>query len=100
MKTGCWVYRAAHLRTSPNPSTTEELDSALTRIREYSQPRRKRLLVVEDNPAEQLSTQELLGYEDIDIDVVESGSEALRALSECQLRLRGSRPPSARYERL
>ena len=64
------------------PSTTEELDSALTRIREYSQPRRKRLLLVEDNPAEQLSTQELLGYEDIDIDVVESGSEALRALSE------------------
>jgi HAMP domain-containing protein/signal transduction histidine kinase/DNA-binding response OmpR family regulator len=64
------------------PSTTEELDSALTRIREYSQPRRKRLLLVEDNPAEQLSTQELLGYEDIDIDVVESGNEALRALSE------------------
>jgi CheY-like chemotaxis protein len=64
------------------PSTTEELDAALSRIREYSQPRRKRLLVVEDNPAEQLSTQELLGYEDIDIDVVESGGEALRALSE------------------
>ena len=64
------------------PSTTEELDVALTRIREYSQPRRKRLLVVEDNPAEQLSTQELLGYEDIDIDVVESGGAALRALSE------------------
>jgi HAMP domain-containing protein/signal transduction histidine kinase/CheY-like chemotaxis protein len=39
------------------PSTTEDLDAALTRIREYSQPRRKRLLVVEDNPAEQLSTR-------------------------------------------
>ncbi|MGD0156906.1 MAG: HAMP domain-containing protein [Terracidiphilus sp.] len=64
------------------PSTTEELDAALTRIREYSQPRRKRLLVVEDNPAEQLSTQELLGHEDIDIDVVESGGAALRALSD------------------
>ncbi len=64
------------------PSTTEELDAALARIREYSQPRRKRLLLVEDNPAEQLSTQELLGYEDIDIDVVESGGAALRALSE------------------
>ena len=50
------------------PSTTEDLDSALTRIREYSQPRRKRLLVVEDNPAEQLSVKELLWYEDIDID--------------------------------
>ena len=64
------------------PSTTEDLDAALTRIREYSQPRRKRLLVVEDNPAEQLSTRELLGYEDIDIDVVDSGGAALRALSE------------------
>ncbi len=64
------------------PSTTEELDAALARIREYSQPRRKRLLVVEDNPAEQLSTRELLGHEDIDIDVVESGGAALRALSE------------------
>jgi HAMP domain-containing protein/CheY-like chemotaxis protein len=63
------------------PSTTEELESALTRIREYSQPRRKRLLVVEDNPAEQLSTRELLGYEDIDIDIVDTGSAALNALS-------------------
>ncbi len=64
------------------PSTTEELESALTRIREYSQPRRKRLLVVEDNPAEQLSTRELLGYEDIDIDIVDTGSAALDALSK------------------
>jgi HAMP domain-containing protein/CheY-like chemotaxis protein len=64
------------------PSTTEELESALARIRDYSQPRRKRLLVVEDNPAEQLSTRELLGYEDIDIEVVDSGSEALKALNE------------------
>jgi len=64
------------------PSTTEDLDAALTRIREYSQPRRKRLLVVEDNPAEQFSTRELLGYDDIDIDVVESGGAALDALSE------------------
>jgi len=64
------------------PSTPEELESALTRIREYSQPRRKRLLVVEDNPAEQLSTRELLGYEDIDIDVVDTGSAALNALGK------------------
>jgi CheY-like chemotaxis protein len=64
------------------PSSAEDLDAALTRIHEYSQPRRKRLLVVEDNPAEQLSTRELLGYEDIDIDVVDSGAAALLALSE------------------
>ena len=62
------------------PSTTEDLDLALTRIRDYSQPRRKRLLVVEDNPAEQLSTRELLSYEDIDIDMADSGASALHAL--------------------
>ena len=37
------------------PTTPEGLEAALSRIKEYSAPRRKRLLVVEDNPAEQLS---------------------------------------------
>ena len=36
--------------------------------------------MVEDNPAEQLSTRELLWHEDIDIDVIDSGSAALEAL--------------------
>ena len=31
------------------PTTTEGVEAALTRIKEYAQPRRKRLLVVEDN---------------------------------------------------
>ncbi len=64
------------------PSTTEDIEAALARIREYSQPRRKRLLVVEDNPAEQLSVCELLGHEDIDIDVADSGKSALKRLEE------------------
>jgi HAMP domain-containing protein/CheY-like chemotaxis protein/GAF domain-containing protein len=64
------------------PSSPQDLDAALTRIWDYSQPRRKRLLLVEDNPAEQFTTSELLGHEDIDIDVVESGESALLALSE------------------
>jgi CheY-like chemotaxis protein/signal transduction histidine kinase/HAMP domain-containing protein len=62
------------------PTSTDELNSALSRIREYAQPRRKKLLLVEDNPAEQLSTRELLWHEDIDIDVVDSGASALEAL--------------------
>src|SRR4029079_2960596 len=37
------------------PTTTEGVEAALRRIKEYSAPRRKRLLVVEDNPAEQMS---------------------------------------------
>jgi HAMP domain-containing protein/CheY-like chemotaxis protein/signal transduction histidine kinase len=64
------------------PSNTEALEAALSRIREYAQRSRKRLLVVEDNPAEQLSVRELLGHDDIDIEVAESGSDALLALSE------------------
>ena len=43
------------------PTTTEELEAALTRIKEYAQPRRKRLLVVEDNPAEQFSITRTAG---------------------------------------
>jgi len=62
------------------PTTPEGLESALTRIKEYSAPRRKRLLVVEDNPAEQLSIRELLGYDDIDVVVVSSGEEAVQAV--------------------
>src|SRR5262249_57598357 len=37
------------------PTTTEGLENALSRIKEYVTPHRKRLLVVEDNAAEQLS---------------------------------------------
>ena len=64
------------------PSTTEGLDDALNRIREYSLPRRKKLLIVEDNPAEQMSIRELLGSDDIDVDVIDNGTAALNALSE------------------
>jgi HAMP domain-containing protein/CheY-like chemotaxis protein/signal transduction histidine kinase len=63
------------------PATPEGLETALTRIKEYSAPRRKRLLVVEDNPAEQLSIKELLGYDDIDVTVVSSGEEAIQAVN-------------------
>ena len=49
------------------PTTTEGLQSAISRIRDFSKPRRKRLLVVEDNAAERFSITELLGHDDIDI---------------------------------
>jgi len=63
------------------PTTPEGLETALTRIQAYAAPRRKRLLVVEDNPAEQLSIKELLGYDDIDVTVVSSGEEAIQAVN-------------------
>ena len=42
-------------------------DDVLARIKEYAKPRRKRLLVVEDDSVEQMSIEELLGYDDIEI---------------------------------
>ncbi len=66
------------------PTTTEGVDAAITRIKEYAKPRRKRLLVVEDNPAEQMSIQELLSYDDIEIDTAGTGSGALSSLRQQQ----------------
>jgi HAMP domain-containing protein/CheY-like chemotaxis protein/signal transduction histidine kinase len=62
------------------PTTPEGLDNALSRIKEYSSPRRKKLLIVEDNPAEQLSICTLLGHDDVDISIVDSGQSALASL--------------------
>jgi CheY-like chemotaxis protein len=59
------------------PTNTEGLEAALLRIKEYASPRRKQLLIVEDNPAEQMTIRELLGYDDIDVHTVGNGSEAL-----------------------
>jgi CheY-like chemotaxis protein len=64
------------------PTTKEGLEQALTRIKDYTKPRRKRLLVVEDNASERLSISELLGHDDIDIVSVGTGREALDALRD------------------
>jgi CheY-like chemotaxis protein len=37
---------------------------------------------VEDNPAEQLSIRELLGYDDVDVQIASTGEEALQAVNE------------------
>jgi CheY-like chemotaxis protein len=62
------------------PTTTEGLEEALGKITEYVKPRRKKLLVVEDNAAERLSITELLGHDDIDIITVETGGQAIELL--------------------
>ncbi|NKK63537.1 response regulator [Rhizobium leguminosarum bv. viciae] len=64
------------------PTTPEGLGKALSRLKAYAQPRRKHLLLVEDNEAERLSVTALLGHDDIDITSVGSGSEALAALRQ------------------
>ncbi|HTT20536.1 MAG TPA: HAMP domain-containing protein [Candidatus Sulfotelmatobacter sp.] len=63
------------------PTNAQDLEFALSRIKEYSTPRRKRLLIVEDNPAEQLSIRELLGHDDIDVVVAATGCEALQLVA-------------------
>jgi CheY-like chemotaxis protein/signal transduction histidine kinase/HAMP domain-containing protein len=62
------------------PTTSEGLEAALVRIKDYAAPRRKRLLIVEDNPAEQVGITALLGHDDIDIQTAATGTEALAAL--------------------
>ncbi len=64
------------------PTTSEGLEAAFARIKEYSTGRRKRLLIVEDNPAEQLSIRELLGHDDIDLSIAATGREALALIQE------------------
>ena len=64
------------------PTTREGISEALAKIRDFSQPRRRRLLVVEDNKAEQLSIHELLGHDDIEIVNAATGKEALDILRQ------------------
>jgi HAMP domain-containing protein/CheY-like chemotaxis protein/signal transduction histidine kinase len=62
------------------PSSTEGLSDALAKVKAYAQPRKKKLLLVEDNPAEQLSITQLLGHDDIEIETASTGREALEAM--------------------
>jgi CheY-like chemotaxis protein len=69
----------SHINKSASPETLAE---ALGRIKEYVVPRKKRLLVIEDNPAEQHAIVNLLSHSDVDIRVAGTGAEALAALDE------------------
>jgi HAMP domain-containing protein/signal transduction histidine kinase/CheY-like chemotaxis protein len=64
------------------PTTTEGVSAALSQIKEYARPRRKRLLIVEDNAAEQLSIRELLDHKDIEIVTTGTGAGALSTLRD------------------
>jgi CheY-like chemotaxis protein/signal transduction histidine kinase len=64
------------------PTTTEGVSAALSQIKEYAKPRRKRLLIVEDNAAEQMSIKELLDHNDIEIVTTGTGAGALSTLRD------------------
>ena len=83
------------------PATTEGLEAALRPHQGVSPPAQQRkLLVVEDNPAEQMSIAELIGLDDVEITTAGSGAEALEALRARLVRLRGARPAPAGHLRL
>ncbi len=62
------------------PTTSEGLSTALARINDYVRPRKKRLLIAEDDEAERLSVGELLAHPDIEIVTADSGRGALDRL--------------------
>jgi CheY-like chemotaxis protein len=64
------------------PTTPEDLESAFTRIKDYATPRRKRLLLVEDDEAERKGVSELLADADIEITAAGTGAAALAELRE------------------
>jgi hypothetical protein len=64
------------------PATPADLGEAFTRIKDYAAPRRKRLLLVEDDEAERRGVSELLGSADIEIMSAATGAAALQRLRE------------------
>jgi len=62
------------------PATTEALEGALDRIRSYAAPQTRRLLVIEDNQIERDSIVDLLAHDDIEIEDVGTGADAIAAL--------------------
>ena len=64
------------------PTTTEGLETAFARIKEYAKSRRKRLLLVEDNAAERQGVSELLASDDVEIMAADTGASALIQLRD------------------
>ena len=62
--------------------TTAGLEAAFERMKTFTAPRTRRLLVVEDNDIERAAIFELLGHDDIEMVGVGTGAEGLVALRE------------------
>jgi HAMP domain-containing protein/CheY-like chemotaxis protein/signal transduction histidine kinase len=64
------------------PTDRASLEAAFDKMKAYASSRRRRLLIVEDDPAEQLAIRELLSDDDIEVEIVATGSEALNAVGK------------------
>ena len=64
------------------PASAQSIEASLAKIKDYAVPRRKRLLVIEDDAAERLSIIALLEHDDIEIIAAGTGAEGLDLLNE------------------
>jgi HAMP domain-containing protein/CheY-like chemotaxis protein len=64
------------------PATTQHIEDAFDRIVEFTKPRKRRLLVIEDSPAEQMGISDLIGHDDVEIAVVGTGEMGLHEMRE------------------
>jgi CheY-like chemotaxis protein len=64
------------------PLTTNSIEAAFDRIKRFAEPRARQLLVVEDDPAERMSIEELIRHDDVEITAVGTGAEALAIMRE------------------
>ncbi|MDP3739357.1 MAG: HAMP domain-containing protein [Hyphomonadaceae bacterium] len=62
------------------PVVADELTGAINRVVDYSRPRKRRLLVVEDDPVERMSIRELIHHDDIEMEQVDTGEAALELI--------------------
>jgi HAMP domain-containing protein/CheY-like chemotaxis protein len=67
------------------PVTMDGLEAAFGRIKDFTTPRRRELLIVEDDQVERKSLVELLGHDDVNISTAGTGADALRMLREQSL---------------
>ena len=62
------------------PTTVEGLEKCFDQLKRFTEPRVKKLLIVEDNEIERRSIVELLGHDDVEIHTAASGTEAMNSL--------------------
>jgi signal transduction histidine kinase/DNA-binding response OmpR family regulator len=64
------------------PASAESIETSLAKLKDYAVPRRKRLLVIEDDAAERLSITALLEHDDVEIVTAGTGADGLDLLNE------------------
>ena len=76
-------FRAERSHLLSKPTTQEGLEAALNRVKEYSTPRRKKLLIVEDNPGRAVQHPRAVWVrKTLTLTVVDTGEEALARVEE------------------